>query len=59
MMVAAHNNDLEAARDCGFQTAFVYRPMEYGPGQTEDLKPTQDWHVVADDLIDLAAKLGC
>ncbi len=59
MMVAAHNYDLEAARDCGFQTAFVYRPTEYGPGQTKDLEPTCDWHVVADDLIDLAVKLGC
>ncbi len=59
MMVAAHNDDLEAARDCGFQTAFVYRRTEYGPDQTKDLEPTRDWHVVADNLIDLAVKLGC
>lgn len=59
MMVAAHNDDLEAARRCGFHTAFVYRPTEYGPGQTTDLETTHDWHVVADDLIDLAAKLDC
>jgi 2-haloacid dehalogenase len=59
MMVAAHNDDLEAARDCGFSTAFVHRPTEYGPGQTKDLEPTLDWDVVADNLVDLAAKLGC
>ncbi len=59
MMVAAHNNDLEAARDCGFSTAFVHRTTEYGPGQTRDLAPTHEWHAVADDLIDLAAQLGC
>ena len=38
MMVAAHNNDLLAARAVGFKTAFVYRTTEYGPGQTSDLE---------------------
>lgn len=33
MMVAAHNSDLYAARDCGFATAFVCRPTEHGPSQ--------------------------
>src|SRR5262245_62206634 len=28
MMVAAHNNDLHAARACGFKTAYVQRPTE-------------------------------
>ena len=37
-LVAAHNNDLAAARGCGLRTAFVPRPMEHGPGQTIDLK---------------------
>ena len=30
MLVAAHNGDLAAAGRCGFQTAFVPRPTEYG-----------------------------
>jgi 2-haloacid dehalogenase len=59
MMVAAHNGDLVAARRCGFQTAFVARPTEYGPGQKTDLKPEHDFEVVARDFVELAATLGC
>jgi 2-haloacid dehalogenase len=33
MLVAAHNDDLEAAHKLGFETAFVLRPTEYGPHQ--------------------------
>lgn len=58
-MVAAHNDDLHAARARGMKTAFIARPAEYGPRQTTDLAPDDDWDVVADDLEDLAAKLGC
>ena len=57
MMVAAHNNDLLAARAVGFSTAFVYRTTEYGPGQTSDLEPHPSVDVVADDFVDLAGKL--
>ena len=59
MMVAAHNSDLAAAAACGLRTAFIPRPHEHGPGQTTDLAPDGDWDVVAADLLDLAAKLGC
>ena len=38
-MVAAHNSDLAAARNCGLRTAFIPRPMEHGPDQTSDLGP--------------------
>lgn len=58
MMVAAHNDDLHAAGDCGLKTAFVARPTEWGPGQTGDLVPDGDWTFVAGDFIDLAAQLG-
>ena len=57
MMVAAHNNDLEAARAQGLKTAFVPRPGEHGPDQEKDLSPSSDWDVVAADLEDLATKL--
>ena len=43
MMVAAHNDDLAHARAIGFQTAFIARPGEYGPDQSRDLEPEQDW----------------
>ena len=59
MLVAAHNNDLKAARAAGLATAFVARPTEYGPGQTKDLAPTGDWDVVAADFIDLADFEAC
>jgi 2-haloacid dehalogenase len=58
MMVAAHNYDLRAARGEGLRTAFVPRPLEYGPGQATDLVPEDDWDVVARDFLDLAARLG-
>jgi 2-haloacid dehalogenase len=30
MLVAAHHDDLAAARSCGLKTAYIERPMEYG-----------------------------
>ncbi len=57
MMVAAHNEDLRAARSVGFHTAFVYRTEEYGPNQTTDLEPAPSVDVVARDFIDLADQL--
>jgi len=58
MMIAAHNDDLVAARKCGLLTAFVARPTEHGPEQTTDLEPTGNWDIVADDFVDLAARLN-
>ncbi len=59
MMVAAHNDDLSAARRQGLATAFVPRPLEHGPGQTSDLTPAQAWDCVASDFEALAERLGC
>ncbi|MES2712311.1 MAG: haloacid dehalogenase type II [Pseudomonadota bacterium] len=58
-LIAAHNNDLAAARNAGLSTGFVARPTEHGPGQTKDLTAEQDWDVVATSFTDLADKLGC
>jgi len=62
-MVAAHNDDLAAARAQGLHTAFVPRPEEYGPDQhpdqLKDLAATAAWDTTATDLVDLARKLGC
>lgn len=57
LMVAAHNDDLYAARDCGLRTAFVCRPTEYGPEQTTDLEAESDWDIVVGDFAGLAAAL--
>lgn len=57
-MVAAHNGDLAAARNCGFHTAFIARPIEHGPQQKTDLVAEQDWDVIAKDMIDLANQIA-
>ena len=57
MMVAAHNDDLHAARAAGLMTAFVPRPTEHGPGQTTDLTPEAAWDIIAADFHDLARQL--
>lgn len=54
VMVAAHNDDLLAARENGLQTAFIPRPTEYGEGQTKDLKATHDWDYQIEKIGDLA-----
>ncbi len=58
MLVAAHNDDLRAARALGLRTAFVRRPTEYGPDQDFDTDAEEDWDIVADDFVDLAKQMG-
>ena len=50
MLVAAHNDDLGPARSHGMKTAFVARPLEYGPGQSTNLEAEDDWDIVADSI---------
>jgi 2-haloacid dehalogenase len=59
MMVAAHQDDLVAARACGLQTAFIERPDEFGPTQPTDVSPQPANTLHAKDMIALAAALGC
>jgi 2-haloacid dehalogenase len=57
MLVAAHKDDLAAARRCGMRTAYVHRPLEFGPGaagESRDPRSTLN----ADDFVDLADQLG-
>jgi 2-haloacid dehalogenase len=56
-LVAAHNNDLNAARGCGFRTAFFYRPAESGPGRTPP-GPNQEWDTIVHDFGELAEAFG-
>ena len=58
MMVAAHLGDLRAAKAQGLRTAFVPRPLEYGPAGEPDLKTDESIDVSADDFVKLAAALG-
>jgi 2-haloacid dehalogenase len=59
MMVAAHQGDLRAAGGLGLRTAFVPRPLEFGPDRTPDLTPDPAFDLVASDFTDLARQLGC
>ena len=59
MLVAAHNDDLAAARDCGFDTAFVCRPTEHGAHQSSNLGPTSDWTYSTGSISELADRLNC
>ena len=58
MMAAAHRDDLEAARGFGLGTAFISRPLEFGPEGKPDTASEGDFDIVAEDIIDLAEKLG-
>ncbi|MFT0548583.1 haloacid dehalogenase type II [Allopusillimonas ginsengisoli] len=39
MLVAAHQNDLDAARECGLLTAYIERPTEFGTDMLKDVSP--------------------
>ena len=58
MMVSAHNFDLLAAREQGYNSAFVHRPDEWGPlgGPSEVPDPAHD--VITGDFTELADALG-
>ena len=57
-MVACHGHDLEAARGVGMRTAFVARPLEWGPDGGVDRKPDASFDVEATDFEDLASRFG-
>lgn len=57
MLVATHEDDLEAAQRCGLQTAYVHRPDEYGP-QPKAVGHLARFDVEAADFIELDAQLG-
>ena len=58
MMVAAHSGDLRAAKEVGLRTAFVTRPLEYGPNGKPDLKAAIPVDISAKDFNDLASQMG-
>ena len=64
-MVAAHENDLQAAQQQGMKTAYVHRPFEYGRDklfditEVNDYKDDREWDIVSKDLKHLAEQLGC
>src|SRR5262245_45065325 len=60
MMVAAHVDDLMAAKKLGLRTALVTRPLEFGGKRKADTAEDGEGKVdvIASDFMDLAAKMG-
>jgi 2-haloacid dehalogenase len=58
MLVAAHPGDLRAARDAGLMTAYVTRPLEYGPNQRAHRVTDGEFDFTARDFLNLADQLG-
>jgi 2-haloacid dehalogenase len=59
MLVAAHKDDLDAARVLGCRTAFIERPFEFGPQNEIDIRPETRFDFHARDFDDLADQLSC
>lgn len=59
MMVAAHKRDLDASRDLDLHTAYVHRPLEWGPDEADSAETPNEtaYDIVADDFIELAERL--
>jgi 2-haloacid dehalogenase len=57
MLVAAHPDDLRAARGYGLRTAYVARPLEFGPAAKAPVFEKDEFDVVALDFMELAEKL--
>ncbi len=58
MMCAAHRGDLEAASALGLKTAYISRPLEFGPEGKTDETEDMPFDIIARNLLDLAQKLG-
>jgi 2-haloacid dehalogenase len=59
MLVAAHQDDLAAARACGLRTAYIERPLEFGAQHPKDVSPDAANTFHAKSLVHLAEQLGC
>lgn len=59
MLVAAHQDDLAAARACGLRTAYIERPLEFGAKHLKDVSPDAANTFHAQSLLHLAEQLGC
>jgi 2-haloacid dehalogenase len=59
MLVAAHQDDLAAARACGLRTAYIERPLEFGEKHPKDVSPDAANTFHAKSLVHLAEQLGC
>ena len=59
MLAAAHHSDLESARKCGLETAYIERPFEYGKQNPKPVAPWEANSLHSTSILDLAHQLGC
>lgn len=59
MLAAAHHSDLEAARNCGLESAYIERPFEYGRQNPKPVAPWEANSIHSTSIVDLARQLGC
>ncbi len=59
MLVAAHHDDLAAARACGLMTAYIERPLEFGVSRRKDVSPQAGNTLHCASIVALADRLGC
>lgn len=57
LMVACHKYDLKAAKAFGMRTAFVARPLEFGPAAKPDIQAEPWFDIYTDSFIHLANTL--
>jgi 2-haloacid dehalogenase len=58
LMVAAHPSDLKAAAERGLRTAYVHRPLEYGPDRTPRRPEPGTFDYQVGSFLELADALG-
>lgn len=58
LLVASHKYDLEAARQCGYKTAYIFRPLECQTIEEEQIPKEYEFDFVIESLNDLAEKLS-
>jgi len=59
MLAAAHHGDLDKARGCGLQTAYIERPFEYGRDNPKPVEPWEANTLHCRSIVHLAEQLGC
>jgi len=57
MLAAAHPGDLAAARAAGLATAYIARPLEFGPGAAAAETAAGDWDLAGASITEIAGLL--
>lgn len=58
LLVASHKYDLKAAQTCGYKTAYIFRPLEFGAVKKGQEPVDSEFDFVTDSIDDLAEILG-